>query len=53
MCQREILLFDHGKVRASSDRRHRPPLRPLLVACGYGAVHGDEIEVAADVYELV
>ena len=24
-----------------------------VVACGLGAVHGDEIEVAADVYELV
>ena len=23
------------------------------VACGFGAVHGDEIEVAADVYEHV
>jgi len=23
------------------------------VACGFGAVHGDEVEVAADVYELV
>ena len=29
--EEEILLFDHGKVRASSDRRHKPPLRPLLV----------------------
>jgi len=31
LCQEEILLFGHGKVRASSDRRHKPPLRPLLV----------------------
>ena len=23
------------------------------VACGFGAVHGDEIEIAADVYEHV
>jgi hypothetical protein len=29
--QEEILLLDHGKVRAPSDRRHKPPLRPLLV----------------------
>ena len=29
--EEEILLFDHGKVRASSDRRHKPPLRPLVV----------------------
>jgi hypothetical protein len=29
--EEEMLLFDHGKVRASSDRRHKPPLRPLLV----------------------
>ena len=27
--------FDHGKVRASSDRRHKPPLRPLLVGLAW------------------
>ena len=33
--EEEILLFDHGKVRASSDRRHKPPLRPLLVGLAW------------------
>ena len=33
--EEEMLLFDHGKVRASSDRRHKPPLRPLLVVLAW------------------
>jgi hypothetical protein len=46
----EILLFDHGKVRASSDRA-KTQAAAEAAACGFGVVHGDEI--AADIYEHV
>ncbi len=58
LVDRKILLVSKRKYCSSTMVKSAPlPTEDTsaaeAVACGFGAVHGDEIEVAADVYEHV